>query len=440
MKDKKIFTPLNISYAIQKYSNRLIVGGLLSIVIFVIGLIVVMKIHSDLAFSPIFGSAIFAVLGLLLVLYFTIFVFRKIGLQEGEKLRLYKEMLDHESTTINDLWDVMTIDNNLFTFADDSAKIFLRCEKGYLVSRPKKHQEIHQKCVEQFLKSLLDKGYYIDYYNWRNRDANTAPLDDLEDKLRTNPNKFLKEYGSATIKFCRELEYGCTDSEVEYFIITSRDPHLSPYLESSVEASVECLQGSLYEDVRICGINEFVTFVEEFHKISGININALMSGNMLNTEQEVVKIIKVYGLKHKEDVQQQSNEDEDLYMKFLEEFNELEQQSKESLKRKKNSNLVKRNGVPVSKPNAITPTKVAQPKLKPIKKVVVEDKIDDDDLDLDLAFEEDFDITDWDNDNDVKNNSTETRVEETSNNTPTDDGFDDLEDDDFDITSWNDKF
>ena len=435
MKDKKIFTPLNISYAIQKYSNRLIVGGLLSIVVFVVGLIVVIKIHSDLAFSPIFGSAIFVVLGLLLVLYFTVFVFRKIGLQEGEKLRLYKEMLDHESTTINDLWDVMTVDNNLFTFADDSAKIFLRCEKGYLVSRPKKHQEIHQRCIEQFLKSLLDKGYYIDYYNWRNRDANTAPLDDLEDKLRTNPNKFLKEYGSATIKFCRELEYGCTDSEVEYFIITSRDPHLSPYLESSVEASVECLQGSLYEDVRICGINEFVTFVEEFHKISGININALMSGNMLNTEQEVVKIIKVYGLKPKaEDAQQQSDEDEELYMKFLEEFNELEQQSKESLKRKKNSNLVKRNGAPVAKPNAMTPNKVTQPKLKPIKKIVVEDNVDDDDLD--------FDITDWDADNDVKDTSTETAVEEkqTSNDIPTDDDNNYLEDDDFDITSWNDKF
>lgn len=439
MKDKKIFTPLNISYVIQKYSNRLILGGLLSIIIFVAGLIVVMKMHSDLAFSPIFGSTIFVVLALLFVLYFTIFVFRKVGLQEGEKLRLYKEMLDHESTTINDLWDVMTVDNNLFTFADDSAKIFLRCEKGYLVSRPKKHQEIHQRCVEQFLKSLLDKGYYIDYYNWRNRDANTAPLDDLEDKLRSNPNKFLKEYGSATIKFCRELEYGCTDSEVEYFIITSRDPHLSPYLESSVEASVECLQGSLYEDVRICGINEFVKFVEEFHKISGINVNALMSGNMLNTEQEVVKIIKVYGLKPKENVPQQSNEDAELYEKFLAEFNELEQQSKESLKRKKNSNLVKRNGTPVVKPNAITPNKITQPKLKPVKKVVVEDKDDDLDLDANLSedIEEDFDITDWDIEQPV---STKSDTEENPKPKDIPDNIDNFEDDDFDITSWDDNF
>lgn len=346
MKQNKIFTPLNISYPIQKYSNLLVVGGIGGILVFVVGLILTFKIKSDLAFSPIFGTTIFAVVGTLVSLYAGIFVFRKIGIREKEQMRLYREMIDHELTTINDLWEIIAFDNCVATFADNSSKVFLRCEKGYVISRPPEHDDLHREKVEHFLKYLLDKGYYVDYYNWRDRNANTEPLDDLEDSLNSNPNDFLREYGNAVIKFCRQLEYECTDSEVEYFVIASRDPNLSAYLESSVEAATETLQGSLYEDIRICDIDGIIEFLEEVNKIKGINVSEMLSGNVVKTDQKVVRVIKVIGATSEINNDEERTEAEEAdYQQFLQEYQQLEATRKESTKQRRNLAHQSREGL-----------------------------------------------------------------------------------------------
>lgn len=353
MKKKKVFTPLNISYPIQKYSNSLVVGGLLGLVVIAVGLIITIKIKNDLAFSPIFGTPIFSFVGVALTIYAGVFVFRKLGLREGEQMRLYREMLDHELTTINDLWEIIAIDENVATFADDSSKIFLRCEKGYLISRPGTHFETHQVNVQHFLKHLLDKGYYVDYYNMRNRDANTEPLVSLEEDLNSNPNSFLRDYGNSVIKFCRELEYQCTESEIEYYVITSRDPNLSVYLESSVETAVEYLQGSLYTDVQICDVNGIVDFLELFNKISGINVTDMLAGNVVKTDQMVVKVLKVLGANsNKTSTGTMTSEEQEEYDQFLEEYNAFEQSMQDAKKRKKkkNANMVKQSSKSPLKP------------------------------------------------------------------------------------------
>ena len=337
MKQDKIFTPLNISYPIQKYSNFLVFGAIAGILLSTVGIIITFKIKSDLAFSPIFGTNIFAIIGVLLSLYAGLFVFRKVGINERNQMRLYNEMIDHELTTINDLWEIIALDGCVATFADNSAKVFLRCEKGYMVSRPAEHDRLHKEKVTHFLKFLLDKNYYIDYYNWRDRDANTAPLDDLEDKLNSNPNEFLRNYGNSVIKFCRELEYQCTDSEVEYFVIASRDPNLSAYLESSVEAATEYLQGSLYEDIQICDIDGIIEFIEQINKIKGINVSEMLSGNVIKTDQKVVRVIKVIGATSEiNDKEERNTEEEAEYQKFIQEYEQLEQSRKESTKQRKN--------------------------------------------------------------------------------------------------------
>lgn len=346
MKQNKIFTPLNISYPIQKYSNFLVIGIIGGVAVFAIGLIITFKIKSDLAFSPIFGSTLFLIAGVLISLYAGLFIFRKIGIREREQMRLYNEMIDHELTTINDLWEIIAFDNCLATFADNSSKIFLRCEKGYVISRPPDHDALHREKVEHFLKYLLDKGYYIDYYNWRDRNANTEPLDDLEDVLNSNPNDFLREYGNAVIKFCRQLEYECTDSEVEYFVIASRDPNLSAYLESSVEAAAEILQGSLYEDIRICDIDGIIEFLEEVNKIKGINVSEMLSGNVVKTSQKVVQVIKVIGATSEINDNEERNDTEEAdYQQFLQEYQQLEATRKEASKQRRNLAHQNRDGL-----------------------------------------------------------------------------------------------
>lgn len=365
MKQDKLFTPLNISYPIQKYSNSLIIGGIVGVVISIIGIIITFKIKSDLAFSPIFGTSIFAVIGIFLSLYIGLFAFRKIG-GERNQMRLYNDMIEHELTTINDLWEIIALDGCVATFADNSAKVFLKCERGYVIGRSTDHNKLHKEKVMQFLKFLLSKGYYIDYYNWRDRDANTVPLDDLEDKLNSNPNEFLRNYGNSVIKFCRELEYQCTDSEVEYFVIASRDPNLSAYLESSVEAAAEYLQGSLYEDIQICDIDGIIEFIELTNKIKGVNVSEMLSGNVIKTDQKVVRVIKVIGATSEINATEERNlEEEAEYQKFLQEYEQLEQLRKESSKQRKNLAHQNRQSVlkpvPIDGNNIITANDVPVP-------------------------------------------------------------------------------
>ena len=402
MKQNKIFTPLNISYPIQKYSNLLIVGGIGGVLVAIIGIIITFKIKSDLAFSPIFGTGLFGIVGSLASLYAGLFLFRKVGLREGEQMRLYTEMLDHELTTINDLWEIIAIDNCIATYADNSSKIFLKCEKGYVISRPTGHDEIHRTKVEQFMKYLLDKGYYIDYYNWRDRNANTAPLDALEGRLANNPNSFLRDYGNAAIKFCRQLESECTDSEIEYFVICSRNPNASVYLESSVEAAAELLQGSLYEDIQICDIDGIIEFLEEINKIKGINVSEMLSGNVVKTEQKVVHVLKVIGATTNVDTTTDRNEEEELaYQQFLLEFQQMEETRKSS-KPKRNLAQTRRDGLkpipldgnnivedtPIPIPSDIpTPIPITSDMPTPVDTLVETDDEDNDDLSLDEIAE-----------------------------------------------------
>lgn len=355
---KSVFTPLNISYPIQRYSNFLFIGVLAAVIVAAIGIIIVLKVSIDMMFSPIFGSPLFKIIGIFLSLYAGLFVFRKIGLRERELMRLYDEMIDHEITTINDLWDIIAVDGNVATYMDNSCKIFLKCEKGYVISRPAEHMEQHYKCIEAFLKFLLDKGYYIDYYNWHDRDANTAPLMDLEDKLNSNPNRFLRDYGNSVIKYCRNLEYQCTDSEVEYFIISSRDANMSAFLESSVEAATEYLQGSLYEDIRICDIDDIVEYIELINKIQGINVSEMLSNNALKTTQRVVQVIKIFGAERNIDTTEDANvlkEDEE-YQQFLNVYDQVGQ----SKRSKSKKNLAKKDiqsdlkPIPIDTDNVIT--------------------------------------------------------------------------------------
>lgn len=319
MKKDRMFTPLNISYPIQKYSNALLIGVILALIIFVCGIIITFKVSNDMMFSPVFGSNLFKVIGVILSLWIALFVFRKIGLKEHELRRLYEEMIDHEITTINDLWDIIALDGPIATYQDDSCKIFIKCEKGYVVSRPPAHEEHHRKCFERFIGELFNRGYYVDYYNWHDRDGNTKPLEKLEEKLGSNPNNFLRNYGNSTIKFCRELSYSCTESEIEYFVVSCRDRNNAAYLESSVIAAVEHLQGSLYSDIRICEIDDIVEFLEEINKIQGININDMLTGNALKTNQKVVEILDIIGVVDDDDesIEEDNIEDNEELQEFI---------------------------------------------------------------------------------------------------------------------------
>ena len=419
MKKSKVFTPLNLSFSIQKYSNSLIIGIALGVIVLTIGIIITVKASVDLMFSPIFGSGWFKAFGFFVSFYVALFIFRKVGLREHELTRLYNEMIDHEITTINDLWDILSLDGAVATYADNSCKVFLRCEKGFVISRPEQHREQHYKALEQFLKFLLDKGYSIDYYNYRDRNANTEPLANLEDRLNSNPNRFLRDYGNSVIKYCRNLEYQCSDSEIEYFVITSRDQNMSAYLEASVESATEFLQGSLYEDIRICGMDDIVEFIELINRIKGINIQEMLTSNALRTTQKVINVIKVFGANDSIDdsnsIESGYVDDNDELNEMLELLNTIEEDKRKSRKRNlarkraesdikpvspTANNIISEDDIPIPIEDDAMPMPITDDDVMPVP-MPIEDDDTDELLDDELSDVSNDESINKDNDNSI---------------------------------------
>lgn len=341
MKDKQ-FMPLNISYAQKKVSDRRLIFTGLSLVIMVICIILVVKIHYDYPFSGILGSGLFLYGGVGASMYFGIFLIRKLAFQERELMRLYKEMLAHEMTTINDLWEILAVEDDMARYYDDTTKIFLRCEKGYVIGREPKHEEMHRAKVRDFINHITTRGYFIDYYNWHNQDANTKPLDELEKKIRVNPNARLRAIGADLLKSCRELEYACEDSEIEYWVISADTARDAAYLRSTVESAAKILIGSLYTDVTICNLEGIVEAIEIIYKIKGINVNSLLSGQFETTTQRVVRVLRAI----RDDVTETPDTSEDEnYNKFLEMLEEADNRRKEEAKQQKPTNLASMSDV-----------------------------------------------------------------------------------------------
>ena len=158
------------------------------------------------------------------------------------------------------------------------------------------------------------------------------------------------------------MEYECTDSQIDYFMIESRDQELSTHLQESVLAAVECLKGSLYEDIRLCDIGDIVDFIELLYKIQGVNVNEMLLGNALKTEQVVVTVLRVYGYDEDEDSDDlnedknnsdESNPEEDeAYLEFMKELEEDTSTKKSKSKR----NLANKNGNQKTRKHAVSDT------------------------------------------------------------------------------------
>lgn len=335
-KDEGIFMPLNISYVQKRDTDRKVVFGIISLGIFIVGVIIALSISNSFMFSPILGSKPFLIIMILIAFYIATLFLRKFVFKEKELMRLYAEMLEHEITTLNNIWEIFIIENNVASFYDSSSKVFLKCESGFTVSRPPNHESQHRDKVRDFIAYLTKRGYSIDYYNYKNRDANVAPLDNTEKLIRRNKNKVLQDYGATLLKKCRTLGSVCEESKVEYWVVTAPDVGSSAYLEASVEVAASILQGSVYTNIQICGESDIVEFLELVFKIKGINITEMTSGQLIETSQKIIRIVKTYASKDMVDTNEGT--DEASLVDFQAYLAGLEQERKESEKESKGKN------------------------------------------------------------------------------------------------------
>jgi hypothetical protein len=345
-----VFMPLNISYPTQKSSDKKLLWFIFCSAIFVLMIIVVVKIHSDFFYSDILGSSYMLIIGVFISIFSYSILIRKLVVKENRLMELYEEALKHEITSINDLWEIYGTKDNIYSYPNSTYKIFLKCEKGYVISRPPSHEKDHRVAFKLFIRQLLQNGYGVEYYNYHTNDANIAPLDDYQELIRNNPNEKLRRIGAELLKECRKLNEEQSSSEIEYFVVTAYSTEDSGYLRSAVENAVMNLEGSLYVDVNICDTNDVVEFLELKEKVSGVNFTELMNMSISNLDQKVVKVVKVIHEKELDILDNDENSSEDYMneeeqIRYIQELEEELSKIQKSNSKETSSNLLNKNTV-----------------------------------------------------------------------------------------------
>lgn len=322
---EKVFFPLNISYA-QKYtrSNRffLIFIG----VVLLIGLeIAAIVIYSSNVYVNFLGTVPMLVAMLIVGFLIGMKLIRVIGIGERKVLKMYKEMVAHEITTIEDLWNINAIENKRIHCFDMSTRVIIKCNRGYTLNRPKDFMQEHTRRLAEFKGSLCNNEYDVNWFNLKIPNANDKPLKTTEENIRSLKNSKLKTIGNAYLRTLRSCITDKSTSVVDYFVISTKDPQLASHIMQAVETACQYLTDSWYSSIEVLDKSGIVEFTENLMKIKGINVNDLRFGKVGDEDCKVLKLLyfidgdnnevhisNVNKVKNKTELSENTFEDDDI--------------------------------------------------------------------------------------------------------------------------------
>lgn len=216
---------------------------------------------------------------------------RVVGIGEHKVIKIYREMRRHEVTTIEDLWNVNAIENKRIHCFDMSTRIIIKCERGYILNRPKDFMEDHIHKLAAFLGSLCNNEYNVSWYNLKYADANDRHLITTESNIKNLKNKKLQTIGNSYLKTFRANVSSDSTSVSDFFVVSTKNPNLASHIMQAAETAMQYLYGSWYVNVEVLDKPGIVEFTENLMKLRGINVNDLRFGKVGDDEYKVLKLL-----------------------------------------------------------------------------------------------------------------------------------------------------
>lgn len=293
------FIPLTLNYEGKKaFSDAQILIAIVCVAVSAIGMIICFTIYGNHAYDGWLGTYLFLIPAIALCIYVPLLVIRKFAFKENSLKKLYANMKKFNKTSIIPFWDVFDIDGHRIMYIDGSVGVLLKIVRGYSTGRDPDHEDLHYEKTTEFLGQLLGNGYYVQFYDLEECDANTAPLDELEVDLQKMRDQTIYDVGTSFVKYFRELGEKNGIGESEYYLVRARTLESITHIDKVINDAILKLRGSLYVDCCECGYSEYMKFVRHYYNLSHIDTNTLMNlryAEIRHNLVQVVKLLKVGG-------------------------------------------------------------------------------------------------------------------------------------------------
>lgn len=292
---KKSFMPMSIDYTDTSKVEKKLFILLLVLIVSVALSVVLFKIYDYNRFLNFLGTTVFIVLGESLVFLGASKLIRIFVINEKDLIRSAENMKMHDNTDLQDLWEIASIDDQKITMYDNTIRVLVKCQRGYVIGRPDGFEDNHRQRLANFVGYLCNHDYIVDYYDCHVNDINEQFIASYEQKVNELESEALREVGNAYLRKCKFIEGHNIFPTCEYFIVSTQSGSDFDYQRLSiltdVKAAMEHLRGSQYIDFRICRKREIVSFFEIVFNVSGINPKKL-AGKGLDDMDELLVYVK----------------------------------------------------------------------------------------------------------------------------------------------------
>ena len=291
----KVFFPLNISYVQSQKKTSRILRIIFGVVITIILEIVAIVLYNKNRYLNIIGTIPALIFMLIVGFWIGVLFINLFGIEVLKVIKIYNEAKDHQITTIQDMYNVNTIEKGKMYCYDQSVRMFIKCERGYILNRSEADFQDHQVALGQFLGTLLSNDYEVTLYNLCIENSNMEPLQNTERNLKNLVNPDLQKIGHDFIKYYRTCLGGMGKSIEDYYVVSAKDNNLQAHIQSVCSRAINILKSnSLYLDVHICDEQEIIQLNEQLLKIKGINAKELRFGGELTPNSNVVRLVAFY--------------------------------------------------------------------------------------------------------------------------------------------------
>lgn len=291
----KVFFPLNISYVQSQKKTSRILRIIFGVVVTIVLEIVAIVLYNKNQYLNIIGTVPALIFMLIVGLWIGTAFINLFGIEVLKVIKIYSEAKNHQITTIQDMYNVNTIENGKMYCYDQSVRMFIKCERGYILNRSEADFQDHQVALGQFLGTLLSNDYEVTLYNLCIENSNMEPLQNTERNLKNLVNPDLQKIGHDFIKYYRTCLGGMGKSIEDYYVVSAKDNNLQAHIQSVCSRAISILNSnSLYLDVHICDEQEIIQLNEQLLKIKGINAKELRFGGELTPNSNVVRLVAFY--------------------------------------------------------------------------------------------------------------------------------------------------
>ena len=221
--------------------------------------------YADLSAYLILGGIY--LFGLQLVIRYVVF-------EERFYHRMYKNLVESETTTPALFWDIASIketdDGAVMTYADGKIGILVKIERDTITGKNKGFMEDHYDALSDFYKDITSKKYSFIQLNVMEQAGNDPRLTELDKLVNKNSNPNISNLMERQVGHIKNITHR-TLYETDYVLIYTRDLTMNESIINESMDSLFTLLDGAFIGFGVLGSKDIVEFAKEHYGVKYFN-------------------------------------------------------------------------------------------------------------------------------------------------------------------------